>query len=33
MAEPLSTNVTIEPCLESSVYEYTLEGEKVKSYV
>ncbi|CAF1473219.1 unnamed protein product [Rotaria sp. Silwood1] len=31
MAEPLSTNVTIEPCLESSVYEYTLDGEKIKS--
>jgi len=33
MAEPLSTNVTIEPCLESSVYEYSLDGEKIKSYV
>ncbi|CAF3241365.1 unnamed protein product [Rotaria socialis] len=31
MAEPLSTNVTIEPCLEPSVYEYSLDGEKVKS--
>ncbi|CAF1279274.1 unnamed protein product [Adineta ricciae] len=31
MAEPLSTNVTIEPCLEPGVYEYTVEGEKVKS--
>ncbi|CAF1168579.1 unnamed protein product [Adineta steineri] len=31
MAEPLSTNVTIEPCLESSVYEYSLDGEKIKS--
>ncbi|CAF1490254.1 unnamed protein product [Rotaria sordida] len=31
MAEPLSTNVTIEPCLEPSVYEYTLDGEKIKS--
>ena len=31
MAEPLSTNVTIEPCLEPSVYEYSLDGEKTKS--
>lgn len=33
MAEPLSTNVTIEPCLEPSVHEYALSGEKTKSYV